>query len=168
MKQYDPPPHHDIVCDIFSTAGWIKGTFMVPRLRNLVDFLNQQHDFFKLKNVTLPGLEKTIEFFALQKSSIVLIQPGDLGGVPIASGAVVDKTARDVSCAFNSGVVSGTLETAAGARVSDFLIQNPAFFALAKCSLVVRTACEPEVRRDIPWIIPNARRVIGVSEPRFV
>lgn len=162
---YAPPPQREIEGQILSTVGWIKGSFMLPAMRVFAEYLNHPHDFFKLKNVTLPGLEAQIPFFALQRDSVILVLVDAGEGV---LGSYDRRRPADVSCAFNGGVVSGTLHLPQGVRVSDFLLQKQRFFHLTDCTVFVRSAGTSDVRRNQPVAIVNARRVIGVSEPRFV
>ncbi len=169
VKKYTPPAQFDVPCEMFSTAGWIKGTLMIPKLRNVVDYLNQNHEFLKVKNVYLPGLDKEIPFFAMQKSAIILVLPAPTSEVAVSPASAGERKSREVSCALNSGVVSGSIEILGGVRVSDFLMQNAAFFALTQCSIFLRTGGGPaEVRHNIPNVLVNAPQIIGVSEPRFV
>lgn len=163
---YSPPPQREVEGNIFSTAGWIRGRFMMPAMRIFTEYLNHPHDFFKLRSVMLPGLEKEIEFFALQRDSVIFISvtPGEGVFAPAER-----KRPADISCAFNGGVVSGTLNLPQGVRVSDFLIQKQNFFHLTDCTGFLRGAGgKSEVMRDLPLVIVNTRRVIGVSEPRFI
>jgi hypothetical protein len=162
---YAPPAQREVVAEMFTTAGWIQGAFQLPALRIFTEYLNHPHDFFKLKNVRLPGVEKPIPFFALHRDSIIfiLVQPAE--GILGPSAA---KRKTDVSCVFASGVISGTLELVSGVRVSDFLLQKTHFFYLTDCTTYAKVGGQNDIRRDVPIGIVNARKVIGVSEPRFV
>lgn len=166
QSAYSPPPQREVEARIFSTAGWITGRFMLPAIRIFTEYLNHPHDFLKLKDTTLPGLETQIPFFALQRNSIVFMLVAQTDGI-LTPGE--RKRPADVSCAFNQGVISGTLNLPPGVRVSDFLIHKQHFFHLTDCTTFVRnSAGKSEVIRDQPIGIVNTRRVIGVSEPRFI
>lgn len=163
---YSPPPQREIPAEILSTAGWIRGNFMLPGMRIFSEYLNHPHDFFKLKSVVLPGLENQIPFFALHRDSVIFVVVKPDNGILAPTER---KRPADVSCAFVGGVISGTLNLPAGVRVSDFLHQKQNFFHLTDCTVFLRSpAGANEIRRDIPVVIINTRRVIGVSEPRFV
>ena len=139
---------------------------MLPAMRIFSEYLNHPHDFFKLKDVVLPGLDKQIPFFALQRDSVmlILVEPGE--GILSAADR---RRPADISCAFNGGVISGTLNLPQGVRVSDFLLQKQNFFHLTNCSMFMRAAGgKSEVSHDLPVVVVNTRRVIGVSEPRFL
>ena len=169
QQRYTPPAQRDVTARMFTTAGWINGIFMIPKLRTFVEFLNnQQHDFFKLKDVSLPGLDKVIPFFALQRSTLIFLIPefeSDLF-TPPAGG---ERVTRDVSCALSTGVISGSLDILAGVRVSDFLMSKANFFfPLTKCTTFLRAGGQADVTRDIPVVIVNAPQVLGVAEPRFI
>lgn len=167
VTSYTPPPQRDLPATIYTTAGWISGTFMVPKLRHFNDYLNHPHPFFKLKTVRLPGLDKDIPFFVLQKTSIIFIipEPGDEALVSPIGG---EKIEREVSCAFANGVISGTLDILKGVRVSDFLMAKAGLFVLRNCSAFLRTPAGSDVRHNIAHLMANSERIIGVSEPRFI
>jgi hypothetical protein len=167
MHQYSAPAQRDVAADLYTTAGWVEGSFMLPAMRTLSDFANQEHDFFKLKDVRLPGLETLIPFFTLQRRSVILIVP-KLVEESIHAKIGKEKARKDVSCAFSSGVVSGSLTVMGGVRVSDFMLHRSPFFYLEDCTLFLRTPTGPEVRRNQPMIVINRWEIIGVSEPRFV
>ena len=167
QTQYTPPSNQETGARLYTTAGWIDGSFLVPPKRSLTDFANQNHDFFKLKSVHLPGLSDEIPFFALQRHSVVLMIPQNpQEGVDSSLAGM--KEHKDVSCAFDNGVVSGSLTVGTGIRMSDFMLKKQMFFYLKDCTLFLRTGGKAEVTKDIPLIIINREKIIGVSEPRFV
>ncbi|MDX1583653.1 MAG: hypothetical protein R3338_08640 [Thermoanaerobaculia bacterium] len=167
QTQYTPPSNQETPAKLYTTAGWIDGSFLIPPKRSLTDFANQNHDFFKLKNVKLPGLENQIEFFALQRHSVVLMIP-DVPQEGVDSSLAGVREHKDVSCAFDNGVVSGDLTVGKGIRMSDFMLKRQMFFYLKDCTLFLRTAGKAEVTKNVPLIIINREKIIGVSEPRFV
>lgn len=167
MKQYTPPSSREIAARLFTTAGWIDGIFLVPAKRSLTDYSNQPHDFFKLKDVTLPGLKEPIPFFALQRNAVILMVPASTEeGVDSTIGTAKDD--KDVSCAIDQGVISGALSVASGLRMSDFMIKPQPFFYLKDCTLFLRNSGAPQITRNMPMIIINRTKIVGVSEPRFV
>ena len=141
---------------------------MLFRSRNFVDFINQPHDYFKLTEVTLPGIDQEIPFFALQQQSVIFIVPEEHEENLRMTTLAGDKVERDVSCAFSSGIVSGVLFVLKNARVSDFLMQRHSFFYLRECSLHLRSSGKADVRRGVPMIVINGKKIIGVSEPRII
>lgn len=165
VSAYSPPPQREVPARIFTTAGWLRGAFQLPALRVFTDYINHPHGFLKLKSVFLPGLENEIPFFALQRESVILILFEPDEAIRPTEGK---RRPADVSCAFIGGVISGTLSLQQGVRVSDFLIQKQQFFHLTSCSLYLRSGGKTETLHDLPIGIVNSRRVIGVSEPRFV
>lgn len=167
MKQYTPPSNRDVKARLFTTAGWIEASFLIPAKRSLIDYSNQAHDFFKLKDVSLPGLKEPIPFFALQRHSVILMLPEEAEeGVDSSIGAAKDD--KDVSCAIDQGVVSGSLSVSTGLRMSDFMIKPQLFFYLKNCTLFMRSSGAPQITRNVPMIIINRQKILGVSEPRFV
>lgn len=167
QTQYTPPSNQETAARLYTTSGWIDGSFLIPPKRSLTDFANQNHDFFKLRAVRLPGLSDEIPFFALQRHSVILMIP-DIPKEGVDSSLASVREQKDVSCAFDNGVVSGMLTVGAGIRMSDFMLKRQMFFYLKDCSLFLRTAGKAEITKDIPLIIINREKIIGVSEPRFV
>ncbi len=164
MSQYTPPTQRDLGAQLLTTAGWVRGWFMVPARRSLTDYVNHQHDFFKLKDVALPGLEKRVPFFALQRRTVILIIPD----IPEPSAKVVaNANEKDVSCAFNGGVISGTLWVGTGVRVSDYLLQRDPFFPLTDCRMILRSGNSSQIR-ELELVLLNRGGILGTSEPRFV
>jgi hypothetical protein len=166
QTQYTASARREVAVDLYTTAGWIHGSFLMPPMRGLTPFANQDHDFFKLKDVVLPGLGQPMPFFLLQRREVFFFIPGE--GHRDPPPAFVERNPRDVSCAFANGVVSGRLTLNKGIRVSDFMLNKAPFFELEDASVFIRTAGAPEVRRNIPIVVISRWRLLGVSEPRFV
>ena len=166
VLRYSPPAQRDLAASMYTVAGWVSGSFMIPKLRIFTEFLNAPQEFFKLKGVHLPGLDKEIPFFVLQRASIIFIVPGD--DEALDSPVAGKRMEREVSCAFANGVVSGTLHLLKGVRVSDFVFSHAGLFVLRNCSIFIRGGATPEVRHNVLHAMVNSDRLIGVSEPRFV
>ena len=168
MAAHLVPPMREVEASIYTTAGWVKGTFVIPKMRNFVDFINQPQDYFKLKDVSLPDIDHPLPFFALQQQSVIFIVPETQEEMLRMTTLAGDKVERDVSCAFSNGIVSGALFVLRNARVSDFLMQRHSFFYLRDCSLYLRTSGHPDIRKGLAMIVVNGNRIIGVSEPRIL
>lgn len=166
QMQHFAPPQREIDSTVFTTAGWMRGKFVVPNTRRFVEFANHPDDFFKLRDVQLPSVGGRADFFALQRDSVVFIVPNERqerSEIRTLSG---DRSERDVSCAIESGLVSGILYVPTGLRVSDYLIQRRRFFELYDCEYVVRGGEHFQRSENVPLVLVNANRIIGVSEPR--
>jgi hypothetical protein len=164
--QHYAPPQREIDATVFTQAGWMRGHFVVPNTRRFVEFTNHPDDFFKLRDVQLPSVAGRAQFFALQRDSVVFIVPHDRSERGLMGTLSGDRVERDVSCAFESGLVSGTLYVPAGLRVSDYLIQRRRFFELFDCEYIVRGGEHFQRSQNVPIVLVNANRIIGVSEPR--
>lgn len=160
------PPQREVESTVFTQAGWMRGKFVVPNTRRFVEFTNQPDDFFKLREVQLPSVAGRAEFFALQRDSVVFIVPHDGSEKSAVRTLSGDRSERDVSCAFEAGIVSGVLYVPTGLRVSDYLIQRRRFFELYDCEYIVRGGDHFQRSENVPLILVNANRIIGVSEPR--
>lgn len=160
------PPQRDVAARILTSSGWMRGNFVVPQMRRFVEFANHPDDFFKLRDVQLPSIPGRAEFFALQRDSVVFIIPDSIREVSRISTLGQDKVERDVSCAFDNGLISGSLYVPKGLRVSDYLIQRKRFFEIYECEYVVGMRERIEKSPNLPIALVNANRIIGVSEPR--
>jgi hypothetical protein len=154
-------PRRGVVSTILSDFGWIDGTFVIPKLNSFVDYLNSSQRYVKLTDVTMPGLEPRLPFFALAQDAYTLILP-DANDEHLASAIPhVQSRTHSISCVFASGWISGKLDTIPSARVSDFLGQGREFFLLRDCAIQVRG----QAPRLAPIVIVNSARILGVSEP---
>lgn len=160
-------PTRETQAAILTTAGWVHGTFLIPTMRNLVDFVNQHAEYFKLVDVRLPGVAEPVPFFALQRQSVILIMPDESEETLRLTTLAGDRVERDVSCTFVNGMASGALFVPPHARVSDFLMQRQVFFHLRDCSLVVREGSGETVKENVAMLVVNGTRIVGVSEPRI-
>lgn len=162
---YTPPPQKAVEASVFTSAGWMRGAFLVPALRIFAEYLNHQQEFLKVRNAILPGVDHPLPFFALRRDSIIFMVPS--GEDMIVSPEGRQPRSADISCAFNSGAISGTLHLPQGVRVSDFLLQKAHFFPLFRCTAYIRSGSHLKATPDLQIALVNARNVIGVSEPPF-
>ena len=153
-------PHTQVVSRIFTTSGWVVGTFHVPSGASLLGLLDRSK-FFTLTNVTLPQGGDPLPFFALSRIATVLILPGE--------GATLNPTAQgevkhQVSCLLEKGVVMGALHLPADVRVSDHLVGTERFFVLGDCTVGIDAGGRGGSVEATPAAILNAQRVVGVAE----
>lgn len=160
------PPQRDVPATIYTTAGWMRGNFVIPSSRRLIEFTNQPDDFFKLRDVQLPSVPGRATFFALQRDSVIFIVPNSQAEVSRITTLGQDRVERDVSCAFETGLISGILYVPTGLRVSDYLVQRKRFFEIYECEYLVGEGEQLDRVRNIPIMLVNSNRIIGVSEPR--
>lgn len=154
-------PRKALEASIFAAGGWIRGSFVVPKLHALIQHLNTSQGFVKVTNVALPGVPDRVEFAALRADSFVFIIPAEEENAVLP--AVREGTRHSVSCFFSFGYINGVLETLAGTRVSDFLQSNTRFFALRECTL--RLTGQAPV--NAPLILVNAQQILGISQPQI-
>ena len=166
QSAYSPPPQRSVDATIVTVGGPIRASFLVPAMRIFVEYLNHHQDFMKLKDVTLPGVEKVVPFFALQRDSVIFILPS--GNEAVAPPALREQRSVEVSCAIVGGAITGTLRLNQGVRVSDFLMQKAHFFPMFDCTSYIRTGGQSKVTPGIAMALVNSRRVIGIAEPPFI
>lgn len=158
----DPPqtPHKQIVSRIYTTSGWVAGTFHVPDGGTLLELLDRSK-FFTLTDVTLPQGGEPLPFFALARTATVLVLPGE--------GATLDPKSQgdvrhQVSCLLEHGVVMGGLHLPSEVRVSDHLIGTERFFLLGNCTIGIDAAGKGGSVEATHAAILNAQSVVGVAE----
>lgn len=125
------PNQRTITAQIYTTAGWLEGTFHFPKMSKLLEALTSQSEFYRLTDVTFLSQKKTIEFFALQRRSTVLVVPPEG-----EKGLRVDREETRpirVYCLFDGGFVEGRLRLRKGVRVSDYLPREDGFVLLQDC-----------------------------------
>jgi len=153
-------PHTQVTSRIYTTSGWVVGSFHVPTGETLCGLL-EKSKFFTLTDVTLPQGGEPLAFFALARTATVLIIPGE--------GAAIDPrsqgdTKRQVSCLLEHGVVMGALYLPGEVRVSDHLVGSDRFFVVGDCTVGIDTTGRPASVEATHAAIINARRVVGVAE----
>ncbi|MFN7972522.1 MAG: hypothetical protein U0166_09265 [Acidobacteriota bacterium] len=154
-------PHRDIDARIYTSAGWIKGSFRLPQLHGLIDHLDHSGPFLRLAGVVVPGLEKPCAAMALRRNAAIVILPmGDEDELQLRT-TVADTVGHRVSCILHAGVVSGVLASLRHVNPTDFLIHHPGFILLRDCHIFVRG--ERERGGPFPLVIVNAARVVAVS-----
>jgi hypothetical protein len=154
-------PRRGVVSHILSDFGWIEGTFVIPKLNSFVDYLNTTPRYVKLTDVTMPGLEPRLPFFALAQDAYTLILPNVNDDRLGTANPHPQVRTHPISCVFGSGWISGKLDTIPSARVSDFIGQDREFFLLRDCAIQLRG----QAPRLAPMVIVNSARILGVSEP---
>jgi hypothetical protein len=149
-----------VAARIWTSSGWIVGTFHVPTAQPLLAFLNHTEDFFRLTDVQLPWQSRTLDFLALQRNAMQLVLPhaGELDSD--GDGAVP----HQVSCLLEGGVVMGTLGLPERERVSDRLIALQHFFVLRDCTVGLDYQAGRSSVESASRAVINASRVIGVAE----
>ncbi len=160
MGEVPTTPHTQVVSRIFTSSGWVVGTFHVPAGDSLLSHL-ERSKFFTLTDVVLPQGGDALPFFALSRDATVLILPGEPEAVkPSAQGEVL----HQVSCLLEKGVVMGTLHLPGEVRVSDHLLGTERFFVLGDCTVGIDAGGRGGSVEAAAATILNAQRVVGVAE----
>jgi hypothetical protein len=154
-------PRRGIASTILSDFGWIDATFVLPKLNSFLDFLNGVARYVKLTDVSMPGLVPRLPFFALAQDAYTLVLPNPHDEQLRSATPLLHPRKHSISCVFQSGWVSGVLETIPSARVSDFLGTGREFFLLRDATIHVRG----QASRNASIVVVNSARVLGVSEP---
>ncbi len=158
------PEQRKVPGHIYTPAGWMLGTFHVPKRGQFVEYLRNTTGFFPLTEVTLTGSTQKVPFFALQRSAVLLIVPHPSESLGQADGnggpALVQ---RPVSCLLDAGVVHGTLELGRQMRTSDYLVSHTGFLVLRQVTLLL-AGPQGTLDQRFPTLLVNSARVIGVSD----
>lgn len=159
---YKPDQRH-VPCQIMLSAGWVEGTFHVPRISKFVDQLNAQAEFLRVTDLSFVGKTSTVPFMSLQKNKTILIVPPpqekDLSNEP------EDLIFRRIFVLFEGGVLAGTLRIRHGVRTSDYFAKQQGFIPLRHCILRLGDLNEEFfVEERHPAVVINASEIIGVSE----
>jgi uncharacterized protein YjbI with pentapeptide repeats len=161
--KYHPPLKH-IPALIFTTAGWIRGTFHVPVMHGFMDYLQRSGELLKLTDVTLPHLKKQLDFFGLRRISALMIIPDceeELLSLPLITGKNDTFTA---SFLMESGSVTGNVTIEADIRISDYLNQSR-FLVLRECIVGSHGGSGGKGQSArFPLLILNSHGIIGTSE----
>jgi hypothetical protein len=146
---------------VLTSSGWVRGTFHVPLMHGLVDFLDHAGPYLKLTDAILPGTGTAVQFFALRRAALVAAVP-EVPETELYLPAIAMETVRHrISCLLPAGAIEGELEVVAGTRVSDYLMHQLGF-------IVLRRAVGPEagIAATTPasLLLVNAVAIVGVSE----
>lgn len=155
------PPQDAVPVVVFTPAGWIRGTFHVPKVKTLLGFLNLQEEILKLTEVILPGTSQAQPFLALHKSAALLVIP-QRSNDPSMPG----RDRRLVTCLLSMGSVRGYLDVAETVRTSDFFLRSPSFIELQTCHVGPNPYLDPAetAGEPFPLVLVNARSLVGATE----
>lgn len=159
------PEQQAISARVFTTAGWVTGHIRAPKRHVWLDHLNSCGPWVKLTDARLPGSTDESSFFALARTSAVLIEPTTPDSGMAVQRILGDKATHEVDCLLDVGVISGTLELSPAIRVSDHLAQKTDFMALRDCQLqLFGRFGEATLQMELPLAFVNCGRLVGVSE----
>ncbi len=159
------PAQQSIPAQIFTTAGWVSGAIHAPERHVWLDHVNSCGPWIKLTDAKLPGRDELVSFFALARTSAVLIQPTAPDPKRAVQPILGDKAVHHVDCLLDVGVISGSLELSPVIRVSDYLAHETDFMALRDCELqLFGRFGEATLQMQLPLAFVNCGRIIGVSE----
>ncbi len=145
----------------WTEGSWIPGGLCLPSRRGLLEHLNQKEPFLKLRNAVLSKNKDPLPFLALRRDRISLVVPPEHESIESPTSTC---TRHHVVCLLKGAILSGTLETLANMRVSDFLMRAPGFFALGICRLRMPGLEDLPFPNPAPTVLVNSECVIGVAE----
>ncbi|HUO83874.1 MAG TPA: hypothetical protein VM534_02065 [Thermoanaerobaculia bacterium] len=163
MRIIHAPPQWNLDAQIYTPRGWIRGTFVIPKLRSLVDSLNASSGYVKLTGVTFNSSANRHDFVALRRESIRIIIPdARIGGVESNTSKLTAR--KRVLCLMNDALLEGDLDVMKGTRVSDLLMQDPQFVVLKNARVVVQRPSD-QATRNAPLMVVNGRQLYAVVHP---
>ncbi|MEM9190194.1 MAG: hypothetical protein AAGF12_13500 [Myxococcota bacterium] len=159
------PSQRKVTAKVYTTAGWIAGTFHVPEVVPFLEFLGGDEDFFTLTDVELPRQTSPLPLLALQRHSTALVIPSadEVGPAPEST------TVHQVSCLLDGGVVMGSLYLPPDLRVSDQLTLSARpgrrFVVLRRCTVGLDQSLPGKAGVETARLaLVNVERVVGVAE----
>src|SRR6187549_2844004 len=69
------PKQRPVTAELLLATRWVVGTFLVPELQSLTDYLDTAGAFVKLTDASVPGLEHPAEFLAVQRTAVSMVAP---------------------------------------------------------------------------------------------
>ncbi len=141
--------------------GWIRGVIHVSKLHSFVEHLNSKSSFVKMTEVTLPGRDDTLPFFALHKQSIILVAPAETE--THLEKAAGERDDHHVDCMLEDVIIRGVIKVRKGVRLSDGLAQHDGFLVLRE-TLIRGMSSGQVVERRVPVAIVNDDALIGIAE----
>ena len=162
------PAQRWVSVDVLTTAGWARGTLVLPQIQALLDFIAGAGAFLKLVNAQLPQLVEPQSYMALKCESVLLIAPA-VGNEKVEIDAPGASMAPlNVVCLLEDGVLEGTLNFLVNLRLSDFLRHQTGFLVVrdATWTAAPRTGQPPAAPRKFPVTLVNASRIVAITEVR--
>ncbi len=163
MNQYRPPLR-EIPSVLFTSSGWIRGTFHIPQLHGFLDNLSKAGDFLKLTDVTLPHFKKHLQFFGLRRNAVMMIIPDCPEEMLHLPKPLLKARNLPVSFLLESGTVSGTLVLEGEIRISDFLSKENRWIVLRDSVLGANAQSGATQETRFPLLLLNSTSIIGASE----
>ena len=165
MQHPSTPQLRLATVNLLTDLGWCSGTFHVPGLQSLVDFLAPGNHIVKVTRVRVPNEGERLPFIGFRRDSILVVEPTQPDELVDTAGSVGRTSAHRVGCLLQQGVLQGTLEVLVNVRVSDFLRQQPGLAVLRDCVLTpYGEPPESTQARRLRTALVNLSRVTGVVE----
>jgi len=159
------PDRRDVRCRILTPAGWIEGTFRVPRIRAFVEHVAALHEFEVLTDVVFLGSGHRESFFDLCLDAAMVIVPPEGEGEPAMPIAEDKRVSREITCLLTMGQLRGRIDLVENVRISDFFRSRKGYVLLRDCRFVPNTdGTEPESEPHRSVIV-RTPAIIGVTEP---
>ncbi len=162
---YPSPELRTCTANVLTPLGWLAGTFHIPRLQSLVDFLSSGMPILKFVRVRVPQENRILAFVGLRRDSVHLIEPTQPDELIETPGFAGRTTPREIGILVPSGIVRGRLDVLVNVRISDFLRQQQGMVVVRDAALTGYGA-DPAAAgtRRLPTAVVNLAQVIGVAE----
>jgi hypothetical protein len=154
------PPQRSITAQILTASRWIRGTFHLPKLHSLLDYLGKEAAFYRLTGVALDPEGPEAPFFALRRSSATIIAPV-CSEEELKLESVPGAMPHPVDCLLETGMVCGLLALLPNVRVSDYLMHQESFVVLRAATFPPGSLRPPS---PVEVVFVNARALVGVLE----
>ena len=134
-----------ISAKILTTRGWLAGTFVIPRLQLLQEFLNHSAAFTRFTDVHIDGTAPRRVDLAIRKTSIALVLPNE---EPPAEYTVPTQS-HDVLILLEEGELRARLEVLEHANAFEYIIHQDGFITVHAPSFHPRKGAESVIARGL-------------------
>jgi hypothetical protein len=115
-----------VAAKILTTRGWLAGTFVIPRLQQLHEFLNHSAVFTRFTDVHIDGTAPRRVDLAIRNTSIALVLPNE---EPPAEYTVPTQS-HDVLILFEEGELRARIEVLEHANAFEFIVHQNGFITV--------------------------------------
>jgi hypothetical protein len=153
------PELREVFAQCWTDGIWLSGSICMAVKRRLLDHLNHNDAFLKLRNAALSARSEPIAFLALRLSAVGMVVPTDYEAMEVPN-----VTSHPVTCMMPGALITGEMQISQNLRVSDYLMRSPGFFVMRDCAVRVSGSVQLPVSNPVDLVLVNSERVTGVAE----
>jgi len=154
MSSAGQPEQQTLKARVLTGAGWLEGTFHLPKRHAFADYL-AHHPWYPMTDVVMAKVG-LMPFFALAQHEVLLVAAG-----PLERASTLEHRSVKATLLLTVGAVDGILDLPASLRLSDFVERTTSFVHVRDAN--VKVWADPAAA----WfdeLLVNPRRLVGVTE----